>query len=63
MFYYDRPFQVIRGERFAEAIRAGITDPEILALPPNIGSVDQWVDSTDVLGQSARRQRLRGLYA
>jgi hypothetical protein len=61
--YYDRPFQVIRGERFAEAIRAGISDREILALPPNVGSVDQWVDSTDVLSASGRRQRLRGLYA
>lgn len=63
MLYYDRPFQVIRAERFAKAIRAGISDPEILALPPNVGSVDQWVDSTDVLSASGRRQRLRRLYA
>ncbi|MGH2551137.1 MAG: DUF4037 domain-containing protein, partial [Thermomicrobiales bacterium] len=53
--YHDRPFQVIHGEAFAEAIRAGITDEAVLRLPEGVGSVDQWVDSTDVLSASERR--------
>ncbi|CAN5477716.1 DUF4037 domain-containing protein [soil metagenome] len=61
--YHDRPFQVIHGEVFAEAIRAGNTDEAVLRLPEGVGSVDQWVDSTDVLSASGRRAKLRSLYA
>jgi hypothetical protein len=45
--FFDRPFLVIHGERFAEAIRARIEDEDVLALPVYLGSVDQFVDSTD----------------
>lgn len=46
--YHDRPFPVIDAERFAAALRARITDPEVAGLPP-VGAVDQYADSTDVL--------------
>nr|WP_246324522.1 DUF4037 domain-containing protein [Petropleomorpha daqingensis] len=46
--YYDRPFQVLDAARFADALRARITDEQTAALPP-VGSVDQFVDSTAVL--------------
>lgn len=46
--YYDRPYIVIRGERFAEALRHSIGDPR-LAARPLVGAVDQFVDSTDAL--------------
>lgn len=45
--FHDRPFLVIHGERFADAIRERIHSEEVLALPENLGSVDQFVDSTD----------------
>ncbi|RIK39077.1 MAG: hypothetical protein DCC55_19150 [Chloroflexi bacterium] len=45
--YYTRPFQVISGDRFVDAIRAAITSAEVLALPAHLGSVDQFIDSTD----------------
>lgn len=45
--YYNRPFQVISAERFANAIRAAITSQEVLALPIHLGAVDQFLDSTD----------------
>jgi hypothetical protein len=45
--YYNRPFQVIRAERFADVIRAAITSEEVLALPIHLGAVDQFIDSTD----------------
>ena len=47
--FYNRPFHVIRGERFFEAIHAQIDDPRVLALPPKLGGVDQYLDSTDAI--------------
>ncbi len=47
--YYTRPFLVIHADRFAEAIRAAITSEPIRALPEHLGSIDQFVDSTDAL--------------
>ena len=51
--YHDRPFQVLHAERFAEALRASVTDPRLAELPL-VGTIDQFVDSTDVLGSTAR---------
>ncbi|MGD0068950.1 MAG: DUF4037 domain-containing protein [Streptosporangiaceae bacterium] len=48
--YYDRPFQVLDAGRFAAALAATITDPEVRRLPP-IGAADQFMDSTDALGE------------
>jgi hypothetical protein len=48
--FWDRPFFVPAGERFAEALRATITDPVLWRLPL-IGAVDQFVDSTDGINQ------------
>ena len=47
--FHNRPFLVIHASRFVEAIRSEILDPEVLALPANVGSVDQFIDSTDAL--------------
>jgi hypothetical protein len=60
--FYSRPFCVIYADRFADALRAAITDPEVRALPDHLGSIDQWVDSTDVLSYPARARRLRPVY-
>lgn len=46
--FFTRPYQVLDADRFADACRESITDPVLRELPL-IGSVDQWVDSTDVL--------------
>ncbi|MEN3611828.1 DUF4037 domain-containing protein [Plantactinospora sp. ZYX-F-223] len=48
--FHDRPYPVIGADRFAAALLARITDPEIAGLPP-IGGIDQYVDSTPVLCQ------------
>jgi hypothetical protein len=53
--YYDRPYQVIDAGRFATALRAGVTDPAVRQLSI-VGTVDQFVDSTEVLSH-ARRAR------
>lgn len=60
--YHGRPFAVIRGERFAAALRDEIADERLTALPIGVGAVDQWVDATDVLADAGRRHRLRALY-
>ena len=51
--FHDRPFMVLGAGRFADALTAAITDPEVAALPP-LGCVDQFVDSTAVLADPAR---------
>jgi hypothetical protein len=60
--FHDRPFQVLNSERFADAIQAAICDPEVRALPPNLGAIDQFVDSTDVLSYPERFNRLKLMY-
>jgi len=60
--FHSRPFSVIHGERFANAIREAITSPEIRALPRNLGGIDQYVDATDVLERPDRFSRLKVLY-
>lgn len=47
--YYDRPYQVLDAGRFTAALREAITDPHIRHLPA-IGAIDQYIDSTDALG-------------
>ena len=61
--YHDRPFQVLHAERFADALRRSIADP-VLRDGPLLATVDQFVDSTDVLSSSGRaRVLVRALWA
>jgi hypothetical protein len=59
--FFDRPFRVLGAARFAAACRARIDDPWLLGLAP-VGSVDQFADSTDVLGAVGVARRLRAVY-
>lgn len=49
--YHTRPFQVLGADRFVDALRAAITDADVLALPLHLGAVDQFLDSTDAFNQ------------
>ena len=51
--FWNRGFPVILADRFVIALLQAVDDPVIAALPP-IGSVDQFVDSTDVLASAPR---------
>lgn len=51
--FHDRPFTVIHGERFTDALRQSITDPALRSVPA-VGSADQFLDSTDVLAHADR---------
>lgn len=58
--YHGRPFQVLQAERFSQALVAGITDPDLRALPLT-GAIDQFTDNTDLLGDRARTRTMTTL--
>ncbi|SCD51222.1 protein of unknown function [Streptomyces sp. DvalAA-43] len=59
--YHSRPFQVLHAERFTAALRVNITNPTISSLPA-MGTVDQFIDSTDVLSRpELTRASINGL--
>ncbi len=62
--FFGRPFRVIWGEKFSNAICARITDPSVrrLARFPLIGSIDQFSDNTDLLSDPRWRLALRNLW-
>ena len=60
--YHNRPFRVIHGDEIAAQIRQAIKDERVRSLPPDIGSVNQFLVSVDVLSHNNLRQRLRVLY-
>jgi len=59
--FFDRPYLVICADRFAEQIRAAIRSSELRDLPL-VGSVNQFVDSTDILEWPDRCRRLASVY-
>jgi hypothetical protein len=59
--FFDRPFWTVDGAVPRELLD-GITDPDVRRLPPMVGSIEQWVDSTDVLSSPGRRAALRAAY-
>jgi hypothetical protein len=56
--YFGRPYMVIHGDAFAEAIFSEIKDPEVKRIKAKIGSVDQFTDSTDVAENVALCRKL-----
>jgi len=51
--YHGRPYKVIGAARFTAALRDAITDPQVRQLPLT-GAIDQFVDSTDAIGNLDR---------
>jgi hypothetical protein len=60
--FFERPYQVPHAMRFAEAIYAAIDSPTVRALPPYVGGVDQFADSTDVLDDLPKARALMGIF-
>lgn len=62
--FFGRPFLVIHGGVFVDAITARIADEEVkrIAALTLIGATDQFADSTDLLSYSRLRPRLKYLY-
>ncbi|HEX2281860.1 MAG TPA: DUF4037 domain-containing protein [Thermomicrobiales bacterium] len=61
-YFHRRPFLIIEAGRFADAVRDQIKDERVRNLPEAIGSIDQFVDSTDVLSNAMVRRRAMAIY-
>ena len=59
--FFDRPYRTL-DRAVPQELLDGITDPDVRRLPPMVGSVEQWVDSTDVLSSPGRRAALQEAY-
>jgi hypothetical protein len=60
-YFFDRPFRVLGASRFVDACLEQVRDSRLRELPL-VGSVDQFVDSTDVLAYPACAALLRAIY-
>ncbi|HUS15450.1 MAG TPA: DUF4037 domain-containing protein [Chloroflexia bacterium] len=62
--FFGRPFRVIHGSAFADAIRAQIADPAVqrIAARPLIGNIDQFSDNTDLRSNPVWHPVVRRLY-
>jgi hypothetical protein len=60
--FFDRPATVLGADRFAAAALDRVEDERLAALSL-VGSVDQLLDSTDVLTEPATVVRMREFYA
>ena len=59
--FFDRPYRTV-DQAVPRALLAGITDPDVARLPPLVGAIEQWADSTDVLSSPGRRAALQAAY-
>jgi hypothetical protein len=59
--FYSRPYRVLDADRLVRACLARVDDPWLRALPLS-GSIDQCVDSVDVLEHADVASVMRALY-
>ncbi|MEU0096322.1 DUF4037 domain-containing protein [Kribbella sp. NPDC006257] len=59
--YHDRPAMVLQAGRFAEACLTKVGDPWLRGLEL-VGSIDQFADNTDLLGDGTVYRRLTAIY-
>jgi hypothetical protein len=57
--FHSRPFAVMGAARFSEALLETIRDPDVVALPRNIGGIDHYMDSTDALNNGSLHRAIR----
>jgi Domain of unknown function (DUF4037) len=62
-FYHGRPYLVLADDRYVEELRKSLTSEEVKNLKQNLGSVNQFVDSSDQLNDLYICKKLKGLYA
>jgi hypothetical protein len=59
--FFGRPYRTV-DLAVPRGLLAGITAPEVARLPPIVGCIEQWADSTDVLSSPGRRAALQAAY-
>lgn len=57
--FHERPFTVMGSARFSTALMTTIRDPVVLGLPPHLGALDQYMDSTDALANGSLHRAIR----
>lgn len=60
--FHKRPFMIIDADKYAESILEKIKDEEVRKLPEYLGGIDQYVDSTDILGYTNKFRRFWSMY-
>ncbi len=60
--FYDRPYLVVHGDRFASAIKAAIADETLKRIPFDIGGIDQFIDCVDVASNAQFRETLKAFF-
>jgi hypothetical protein len=60
--FWGRPFRVLFADRFVEALRAAISDRDVLAVDHLTGPIDAVSDNVDVLEEPSLWRELVGLY-
>jgi hypothetical protein len=60
--YFQRPYAVIHADRFAEAIKEALRHPELKKIEVDVGSIDQFTDSTTVIENLTLGRKLRTIY-
>lgn len=60
--FYGRPFRVLFADRFVDALRAAIGDPDVRSIDHDAGSIDAVSDNTDLLTRPWLWRRLEPLY-
>jgi hypothetical protein len=60
--YFTRPYLVIDGSRFASAIQSTIQDPKLRQLKL-LGSIDQFTDSPEIVGNVVAAKVLSDVYS
>jgi hypothetical protein len=60
--FWGRPIRIIGGDRFHDALRDAVADPELKAIDHPAGAIDSVADNVVVLTWASVWRRLRGLY-
>jgi len=60
--YFSRPYKVIHADVFSDEISKAITSSTVKRLRPNIGSIDQFASSTDLLSDMSLCRELDSIY-
>ena len=59
--FFDQPYRTV-DQAVPDGLLAGAADPDVARLPPTVGAIEQWADSTDVLSSPGRRTALQAAY-
>ena len=62
--FHGRPFMVIHGELFTDALRAQISDPIMRRIAENthVGAIEQFSTNTDLLSDTEIARKIRSIY-